>query len=345
MTELAVLKERARALLPPEVWAFVDTGAGDELSLDEAELAWQRYRFRPHVLRDVSTVSTATTVLGHDLSTPVLAAPTACHRALHPDGERGFVVGTHAAGSLPCVSMRSTTTIEDVGEAAQGRWWQQVYVMLEPDITAALVERAVAAGASALVLTGDTPYISRRTRSPRGLPIAEDVELVNVLPHLRGRPRAALEQNPAITLDTIDWLTQLSGLPVLVKGVLRGDDALACLDAGAAGLVVSNHGARQLDRALSTARALPDVVRSVGRRAPVLVDGGIRCGFDALTALALGADAVMLGRPTMHGLAVDGADGVRAAIDTVTVELAQAMGLAGARTVDEIDPSLVVAVD
>lgn len=341
MTTSDGLREQARAVVPSEVWAFIETGAGNEISLREAEQAWQSYRFRPRVLRDVSSISTSTTLLGHELRTPVLAAPTACHRVLHPEGELAFVAGTHAAGSLPCVSMRSTTTIEDVGAAAAGPWWQQVYVMAERDITASLVERAVAAGASALVLTGDTPYVSRRARSPRAIPNTEAEELVNVLPHLNGRPRSALEQNPAITLNTIDWLTDLSGLPVLVKGVLRADDALDCLDAGAAGLVVSNHGARQLDRAIPTAHALPEVVEAVAGRAPVLVDGGIRCGFDVLAALALGADAVMIGRPTMYGLAAGGADGVRDLLDTITDELAHVMGLAGASSLSELDRSLV----
>ncbi|AKU17089.1 alpha-hydroxy acid oxidase [Luteipulveratus mongoliensis] len=341
MTSSEQLRARAESVLSSDVWNYIETGSGEEISLGEAEQAWQHWRLRPRVLQDVRSVSTTLDLLGHQLTTPVLAAPTAFHQLYHPDGERASVAGATDAGSLFCLSTRSTTSFEDVGAAASGPWWMQVYVTAARDIAAAMVERAVQAGASALVLTGDTPYLSRRARAGRALPLSDETAMVNSARHLGDRDLSHLEDDAGITVEVIEWLADLSGVPVLVKGVLRGDDALACLDAGAAGIVVSNHGARQLDRAVPTALALPDVVSAVAGAAPVLVDGGIRSGYDVLTALALGADAVMVGRPAIYGLATGGADGVRDVLAGLTDEVAHLMGLAGVRSLDELDASYV----
>jgi 4-hydroxymandelate oxidase len=213
--------------------------------------------------------------------------------------------------------------------------------MRDRDLTRALVERAAAAGATAVVLTGDTPYVGRKKR--QGVPTGVD-RLVNLAQHLTDGEAvddARIEQDPTADLRCIDDLARASGLPVLVKGVLRGDDALACLDAGAAGVVVSNHGGRQLDRAFPTATALPEVVAAVAARAPVLVDGGLRSGLDVLCALALGADAVLLGRPVLWALAADGARGVEQSLRAVTDDLAVSMALAGARRLSELSADLV----
>jgi 4-hydroxymandelate oxidase len=336
---LADQADAAAAALPRDVHDYVAAGAGEEASLAEAEGAWRAHRLRPRVLRDVSAVDTGTTLLGTPLRTPVLVAPTAQHGLVHPEAEAATARGTAAAGSLLVLSTRSSLPLEDAVGA--GPWWLQVYVLRDRGLTRALVQRAAAAGATALVLTGDTPYVGAKRRG--GAPPRGPQHLANLAQHLVAGVRGddAVEQDPSVDLRAVEELAAASGLPVLVKGVLRGDDALACLDAGAAGLVVSNHGGRQLDRAVSTARALPEVVDAVGGRAPVLVDGGLRSGLDVLTALALGASAVLLGRPVVWALAAGGADGVRDCLAALTGDLRAAMALAGAPLLADVGRDLV----
>ena len=328
---LADQEARAAQVLPEAVRGYYAAGAGEQAARDEAPAAWRSLRLRPRVLRDVSAVDTSLTLLGTPLATPVLAAPTALHGLAHPDGEAETARGVAAAGSLLVVSTRASRRLEEV---PAGPWWFQAYVMRDRGLTLTLVERAAAAGATAVVLTGDTPYLGTRPGATRAALAADP--LVN----LPGADPAGTEQDPSTGLEAIGQLAAV-GLPVLVKGVLRGDDALACLDAGAAGVVVSNHGGRQLDRAVPTAHALPEVAAAVAGRAPVLVDGGIRSGTDVLTALALGADAVLLGRPVLWALAAGGAAGVEACVQALTADLAHVMGLAGARHLDEVGADLV----
>jgi 4-hydroxymandelate oxidase len=312
--------QAASAAVPEDVRGYWNGGAGDEATLREATAAWERVRLRPGVLRDVSAVDTSLELLGSRLATPVLVGPTALHGLAHPDAEAATARGTADAGSLHVLSTRSSLPLEQV---PAGPWWLQTYVVRDRGLTRSLVQRAAAAGATALVLTGDTPYLGQRA--------------------VLGRPPLPpeQEQDPSVGLDVIAELSAWSGLPVLVKGVLRGDDAVACLAAGAAGVVVSNHGGRQLDRAVATADALPEVVEAVAGKAPVLVDGGLRSGLDVLCALALGADAVLLGRPALWALAADGAAGVQACLEALTADLAHAMGLAGARSLAELTSDLV----
>jgi 4-hydroxymandelate oxidase len=222
--------------------------------------------------------------------------------------------------------------------AEAGPWWQQVYVLRDRDATARSVENAAAAGAGALVLTVDAPYVAAKPRVRRPLPLPDNELTRSVGLHTRG---ADQEQDPSIGPQTIDWLRRTTGLPVLVKGVLRADDARECVRAGAAGVIVSNHGGRQLDRAASTARALPAVSRAVGGDVPVLADGGIRTGTDVLTALALGAHAVLVGRPVLWALAVAGASGVRRLFESYREELSATMALAGVSSVAEIGRDLL----
>ncbi len=338
--------DRAVERLPAEVYEYYASGAGAELTVQESEAAWSRFRLRPRVLRDVSTVDLTTTLLGDGFRSPVVVAPAAFQHLAHVDGEAAVAAGARQAGSLYVVSTRASRPLEDVAAAAGGPWWFQVYVMRDRDLTAALVRRAAAEGARALVVTGDTPLVGIKRRvSGTRISVPDDAYLVNLQQHLSGVPptraRAAAEQDPSITLDVIRWLHEVSGLPVLVKGVLRGDDAVACLDAGAAGVVVSNHGGRQLDRALPSALALTDVVDAVGGRAPVLVDGGIRSGLDCLVALALGASAVLVGRPVVWGLAAGGAEGVTSALQALGDDLAHVMALAGTASLADVDRTLV----
>jgi 4-hydroxymandelate oxidase len=303
---LAAQEATARERLDREVLSWLVDAA--------VEGEWDRYRLRPHVLRDVSEVSTVTTLLGTPLRGPILVGPTAFHDRLHPAAESGTAQGAADAGSLMVWSMRSSRPFEGAG------WWQ-VYVLRDRALTLDRVLAARDAGASALGLTGDTPYLGTARRGPLG----------------------SLDQAPDASLDDVGWLAAETGLPVLVKGVLRADDARACVRAGAAGIVVSNHGGRQLGRAVATARALPEVADAVD--VPVLVDGGIRSGIDVLCALALGADAVLLGKPIMWALAAGGAAGVSACLRALADDLAFVMGLAGVRSLAEIDRSLVAGFE
>ena len=333
-------------------------GADDELTVADNVAAWTRLRLRPHVLRDVSRVSTATTVLGTPVRTPVLVAPTAYHQLAGPDGEAGTAVGAAQAGTVMILSTFATQTLEEVAAAAPAspRWFQ-LYVYRDRVFTSDLVARAVAAGYRALVLTVDLPVLGNRIRDERNafalpapLMLAHSPDYLlrpdpTAPPAVAGSELAAHVRgvvDPALTFDDIGWLREISGLPVVVKGVLRGDDAAAAVDAGAAAVVVSNHGGRQLDGAVATADALPEVVDAVGGAAEVYVDGGIRRGTDVLRALALGARAVLVGRPVVYGLAAAGPDGVRDVLSSLTVELARAMALCGVTGPDAVDRDLLV---
>lgn len=337
----AAERERiARRTLPPGAYDFYAAGSGEEVSAEEAARAWRAYRLLPRILRDVSHVDTSVELLGAPLASPVLAAPSAFHLMARPEGEVATAEGVAKAGSLMVVSSRSTRQIEDVAAAVSpAPWWYQVYVLRDRDHTMRQIERAAAAGAQALVLTVDAPYVAVKPRVQLPLPLPSDDELVRTV-GLDGRT-ADRDQDPSLGPDIIAWLRRISGLPVLVKGVLRADDARACVAAGAAGVIVSNHGGRQLDRAVPTARALPAVVDAVGDAVPVLVDGGVRTGTDVLTALALGARGVLVGRPVLWALAAGGADGVRELFDGYRAELAEAMALAGAPAVTDLDRELV----
>jgi 4-hydroxymandelate oxidase len=336
--------DTARRRLDAAVYDYYAAGSGDGLTADEAEAAWRTFRLRPRVLHDVSSVDLGIELLGTRARSPFVVAPMAFHSLAHPDGECATFAGAGAAGALGVLSTRSSRRIEEVAAAATGPWWFQAYGMRDRRLTHALVRRAAAAGASAVVLTVDTPYVGRKGKvSGVRFAVPDDQYLVNLAQHLLpgSLGREAAEQDPSLTPDVIAELADAGGLPVLVKGVLRGDEADRCLAAGAAGVIVSNHGGRQLDRALPSALALSDVVAAVGRRAPVLVDGGIRSGTDALVALALGADALLVGRPVLWALAAGGAPAVAAALDALASDLGHVLAVAGAARISDLDPSMV----
>lgn len=343
--QIRSFEQTARSRCEPAAVEFFAAGSGDETSLRAAEPAWDDWSFRPRVLTDVSSTDTSCELLGRRLRAPIVLAPTAYHLLAHGEGEVESAKGARQAGALYVMATRSTRLLEEVAAAGPELWWFQVYVLKDRGLTRGLVERAVAAGASALVVTGDTPIIATRARaaSPGGL--SEEQYLTNLDMHLTEATRpdlaAATSQDPSITEEVIGWLAGISGLPVLVKGVLRPDDALRCLDAGAAGVVVSNHGARQLDGAVATAHVLGEVVDAVAGRAPVLVDGGVRDGRTVLKALCLGASAVMVGRPLIWALAAEGACGVRKLIEGLEAELVESMMLLGASSLGGCDRSLV----
>ena len=341
------LEASARQRLGQEVYDFLAGGAGEELTLQDNLAAWGRLRLRPRVLRDVSAPDTATTVLGTSLALPVLVAPIGFQQLAHADGECATARAAAGAGSLMVISTRAGVPLEDIAEAAPGapRWFQ-VYVLRDHGWTKELVERAVASGCTALLLTADTPYVGRKRRDeanafelPAGAGMAN---LGSMVPTAADLDReTAATQDPAVTFSDIAWLREVGRVPVIVKGVLRADDAVACLDAGAAAVAVSNHGGRQLDGALASAVALPEIVAAVGGRGEVYVDGGIRRGSDVLKALALGARAVMVGRPVLWGLAIGGAQGVTDVLDVLRRELLEALALCGVSQLADLSPDLL----
>ncbi len=339
------LQRQAAKVLPAAVYNYYAGGSGRERTLRANLKSWRRVWLAPRVLRDVSAVDTGTELLGSGLATPVGVAPTAFHRLAHPDGELATAAGAAAAGALFVLSSRSSCRIEDVGAivaAGGGTWWFQVYVMRDRSLTAGLVRRAARAGASALVLTADTPVVGRKWRDKPGGPPVSDADFLANLGPLSDLAAAA--QAADVTFADIGWLAATGGgLPVVVKGVLRPDDALTCAAHGAAAIIVSNHGGRQLDGAVPAARALPDIAAAISAGQPdlgVCVDGGIRAGQDVLSALALGARAVFVGRPVLWALACAGADGVRDLLAGLTADLAHAMALAGAASAAEIPAAL-----
>jgi len=343
MPDVAELERRARRLLPADAYDYYAGGSGRGATLRASADAWGQVWLAPRILRDVTAVDTTTAVPGATLPTPIGVAPTAYHGLAHPDGELATAAGAARAGALFVLSTRSTRRIEDVAEVVGGlggTWWFQVYVMRDRELTAGLVRRAAAAGAGALVLTGDTPVVGRPLGpgpSPRA--VSGPDFLVNLGP-LEDLSRAVHAAD--VTFADIGWLAEISGgLPVVVKGVLRRDDALACAAHGAAAVIVSNHGGRQLDGAVPAAWALPGIAAALaarpgGQGLPAYADGGIRTGSDALAALALGARAVFVGRPVLWALACGGAQAVQELLDGLRADLAQQMALAGAASVSSI---------
>ncbi len=350
---LVEYESRARACLEPGVFDYYVSGADDEVTLRDSRAAYERLRLRYRVLVDVSRVEAATTVLGRRVAMPVLVAPTAFHRLACDEGERATVRAAGAAGTIMILSSLSNTTIEDVVAAAAGPVWFQLYVYRDREATAAMVRRAEAAGCEAIVLTVDAPRLGRREADVRnGFHLPPGLSVENLLPAGHGavtRPPGesglaayfAALIDPSLSWRDVEWLRGITRLPVVLKGLVRGDDAARAVDAGAAAVIVSNHGGRQLDGSIATIDALPEVVAAVRGRIEVLMDGGIRRGTDVLKALALGARAVCVGRPVLWGLAVGGQAGVEHVLATVREELERAMALCGAPTIAALDEGLV----
>ncbi len=352
VTDLSLedLEREARHVIGEMAYAYYAGGADDERLLTGNVEAWGRWQLHPRVLAGVSSVSTATTVLGSAVASPVGIAPTAIQGLAHPEGEVATARGAAAAGALLILSSLATCPLEDVAAAVPDAVrWMQIYVLRDRARTVDLVAKAAAHGYRALVLTVDAPVSGLRLREWRtGVHLPDDLALPNLAGDSTSSARAGgfmavvtNEFEPALTPDDIGWLAGLSPLPVVVKGVQRADDALRCVEAGAAAVVVSNHGARQLADAPATADILAEVVDAVGGRAEVYVDGGLRRAPDVVKALALGARAALVGRPSLWALATGGADGVAAMLGWFESELRRAMALCGAATVDGLDRSLV----
>jgi 4-hydroxymandelate oxidase len=344
------LEREARLIIGEMAYAYYAGGAGDERLLSANVEAWTHWQLHPRVLAGISRVSTTTTLLGTAVSSPVAIAPTAIQGLAHPDGEVATARGAAEVGALMVLSSLATSSLEDVAAAApDAPRWMQVYILQDRARTVELAQRAAAGGYGALVLTVDAPVSGLRRRELRGgAHLPDGMSLPNLSADSTARAHeggfmavVTREFEPALTPDDIGWLAGLAGLPVVVKGVHRADDAVRCIDAGAAAIVVSNHGARQLDDAPATADILDEIVQAVGDRAEVYVDGGIRHASDVVKALALGARAVLVGRPSLWALAAGGTAGVATMLQWFESELCRAMALCGAASVEEIDRSLV----
>jgi isopentenyl diphosphate isomerase/L-lactate dehydrogenase-like FMN-dependent dehydrogenase len=327
----------AEERLEPGAFGYFAGGAADEWTLRENVAAYNRWVLRPRMLVDVSSTTAATTVLGTEVAMPLLVAPTAFQRMAHPEGETAMARGAAAAGTIMCLSTIANATVEDVAAAAPGapRWFQ-LYWGPDRGAVADLVARAEAAGFLAIVLTIDLPVLGRRERDLRtGFEIPPDVPVpvYSALAESVGAVSPATIHwavDKALTWKDLEWLRSRTSLPLVVKGVLTAEDAVLGVDAGAAAIIVSNHGGRQLDGVAASLDALPEVVDAVGGRTEVLVDGGIRRGTDVVKALALGARATLAGRAPLFGLAVDGADGVEHVLGLLRAEIELALALCGA---------------
>lgn len=311
-------------------------GANDEWTLRENLAAFRRWVLRPRTLVDVTSTSTATTVLGTDVSLPVLVAPTAFQRMAHPDGETAMARGAAAAGTIMCLSTLATATIEEVARAApDGPRWFQLYWSTDRGVVQDVLARAAEAGYRAVVLTVDLPVLGRRERDLRtGFEIPAEVPV----PVFVAQAERAAAVSPdhinwvvdkALTWKDLEWLRSVTSLPVVIKGILTGEDAELACASGADGIVVSNHGGRQLDGVAASLDALPEVIETVAGRAEVLMDGGIRRGTDVVKALALGASAVLAGRAPLWGLAVGGSEGVERVLALLRDEVELALALCG----------------
>ena len=336
---LTDVESLARERLDPHWAEYFVGGAGAERTLGANREAFERHVLRQRVLCGIERVSTETMLLGRSLQMPVVVAPVAYQRMAHPDGEEAMARAAAATGAGFCLSTFATTTPQAIAEAApDGERFLQVYVFRDHAVTDELIAQAVEAGYSAVFLTVDLPVVGARDRERRIVWTFPDESLPAVQYALaRGVSGEGTEiVDPALDWDYLSHLCSSASVPVVVKGVLDVEDAVLAAEHGAAGIVVSNHGGRQLDPAPATIDVLPEIVDTVGDRMEVLLDGGIRRGSDVAVALALGARAVLAGRLPLWGLAAGGEDGARTVLELVAEELAVALHLTGCRTVDEL---------
>lgn len=350
LLDIPDFERAAKAVMSPMAWEYVSGGAVDEITLRWNHEAYEHIRLKPRALVDVSRLDTRVRLLGRELPFPILLAPTAYQKLSHPDGELATARGAGAADATMVLSTMSTVSLEDVAAVATRPLWFQLYVQPDRELTRRLVRRAEAAGYQALVITVDAPVLGPRYRELRAnFRLPPGLERAN----LRGYAAATsgyhpTEQSifsatldPALTWKDVDWFRSITKLPILLKGIQNSGDADRAVTAGVAGIIVSNHGARDLDTAPATIDELPEVVAKVGGRIPVLVDGGIRRGTDVLKAIALGATAVLIGRPYLFGLAVDGARGVTRVVNILSREFEIAMALCGRPSIADIDASVI----
>jgi 4-hydroxymandelate oxidase len=329
------VEELARLVLETPTYEYIRAGAGEELALKANLDAFRRWRLQPRVLANVGGLDLATNVLGTALAFPVMIAPMAVHRMAHPDGEVATAHGAAAAGSLLTVSANASVPVEQVAARSPATpLWLQVYNWKDRTALAKLIARGEEAGCRAIMPTVNTPIAVAHGRRTTGFRLPTEV----TFGHFETPP----ELDAGLDWSFVEWIADRTSLPVVPKGILRGDDARLAADAGAKGVVVSNHGGRQLDRVVATLDALPGIVAAAGPRLEIYIDGGVRRGADILTALALGARAVFIGRPVLYGLAVDGAEGVSRMLASLRKELYEDAALCGVPSLSQIPPDLAV---
>lgn len=342
----------ARERMTEQAWAYIAGGAADEVTLRDNSAAFQRLTLRPRVLQDLSGGNTRLSLFGQSFLHPIMLAPVAFQALAHPEAEMATVLGASAMQAGMVVSTQATTLLEDVAATATAPLWFQLYIQPDRDFTRDLVLRAERAGYQAIVVTVDAPVNGLRNREQRsGFAFPAGVEAVNLrgmraLPPQRGEAGSQILLgshllDAAPTWQDLAWLRSLTKLPVLVKGIVTTEDAARAVTEGIDGIIVSNHGGRTLDGLPATLDALPGVVAAVEGRVPVLMDGGIRRGGDVFKALALGARAVLVGRPYIYGLAAAGATGVSHVLYLLRAELEVTMTLAGCRDLAAISPAAV----
>lgn len=336
----AAAKER----LPKEEYDYIAGGATDEISVDRNRRAYASWAFRPRVLRDVSSLDLSTTVLGSKVDLPVLIAPCGGHKRAHPDGELATYRAAAARGSILAVSANSNTSFDAIAKAADGLLWMQLYPFRDKSMTGEWLERAEAAGYKAIVVTLDSQWPPKRERN-----IRNNYQRTRGVNYPKGsmetpRPagRAGEGSDPAATWRDLEWIKNATPLPVVAKGVMTGEDVELCMDAGADGVIVSNHGGRHLDNTLATVEVLQEAVEAGRGKLEIYLDGGIRRGADVVKALALGARAVFIGRPLFWGLAVDGEKGVARVLDLLKEEIEITMAKCGRPTIASIDGTTIV---
>ncbi|MEU5264930.1 alpha-hydroxy acid oxidase [Amycolatopsis sp. NPDC021455] len=354
MRTVAEFEAAARQRLDPAHYDYFAGGAQDEITLRENETAFQRLRLLPRVLRGSDKRDLSIELLGTPSSMPILIAPTAFHRLAHTDGELATARAAARAGTIMVVSMAATTAVEDIAAAAREvapdpSLWFQLYLQPDLEFTEAIVRRAENAGVKAFVVTVDSPVLGRRERDDRhdfhDLPPGLAVENLRNLGENRSGGNAShvreIVMSAGLNWDHIAWLRSKTKLPVLIKGLLHAEDARLAVHHDVAGIVVSNHGGRQLDTVPATIDVLPEIAAAVGGALPVLLDGGIRRGTDVVKALALGADAVGIGRPVVWGLATGGREGVSEVLELLRADFDQALALCGGRYPGDLTPDQV----
>lgn len=360
-------EERARQILPKAVYDYYRSGADEQRTLQDNVEAFNRWCLMPRVLRDVSSVDMSLSVLGQKLSFPVCVASTAMQRMAHPDGEVATARACRSSGTAMMLSSWATSTIEEVGAAltssteeerevgeSRGALWMQLYIYKDRELSLSLVRRAEQSGFSAVFLTVDTPYLGRRWNDVRNkFKLPQHLSMSNFsAPSLSFSEQSYGDDSglavyvskaidPTLSWEDVLWLKKNTHLPVILKGILNADDARQAVDCGVDGILVSNHGARQLDTVPATLDVLGEVVAAVAGRCDVYLDGGVRKGTDVLKALALGAKAVFIGRPVLWALACQGEQGVTELLALLKEELRLAMALSGCRSLSEVSKALL----
>ncbi len=348
LVNISDFENLAKEKLTQMAYDYYSSGANDEITLRENIDAYKRIFLKYRVLVDVSRIDMSTEVLGQKISMPLIIAPTAFHKMAHADGEAAVAKAAGSAGTIMILSTLSNTDVEEVVNATSGPVWFQLYVYKDREVTKELVRRAEVAGCRAIVLTVDAPFLGTRERDVRNnFTLPDGLSVKNLLPVNKGDLPESNESNlsgyvqehldPSLSWKDIAWLRSITELPVLIKGISCKEDALIAVEHGAAGIVVSNHGGRQLDTCRATIDVLPEVADAVQGKTEILIDGGIRRGTDILKAVALGAKAVLIGRPVIWGLTADGENGVKSVLGIFRKEFHLAMALCGCDSVDKIN--------